>query len=239
MQIEYALKMLSPRSINLLSTSSTTSPDKLTPGDILLALSIASTKASLGIHILLAKLAEGGRYQEEAIVSLMQFIEQNVTDRIRKASGASFTACNRLLAQCVLTEYCRSAASSYPCPQCVGKGRRCLPEDEGSRVTICTRCAGKGTITARCRCGGRGETLDRKLSRERGVPIYKECTRCAGRGYALLPSTAVYGAIKEILPDLHVRSWNRNWKPFYEYTIAHCYKEEAAARQAFRKVMQG
>jgi len=239
MQIENALKMLSPRGVNFLSSSSNTSLDKIKPGDVLLALSMASAKASLGINILLAKLVEGGRYQENAIVSLMQFIEQNVPDRIRKAGGASFMACNRLLAQFVLMDYCRSAASSCYCPQCMGKGRLSQPTDEGSRVTICPRCAGKGSITARCRCGGRGEIQDRKLSRERGVPIYKKCERCSGRGYALLPSTMVYGAIKEVLPDLHARSWSRNWKPFYEYTIAHCYKEEGVARRAFREVMNG
>jgi DnaJ-class molecular chaperone len=36
----------------------------------------------------------------------------------------------------------------------------------------------------RCQCSGTGKTLDRKESELQGVPVYKTCKRCEGRGLA-------------------------------------------------------
>ncbi|MCE1343667.1 antitermination protein [Enterobacter asburiae] len=99
---------------------------------------------------------------------------------------------------------------------------------------VCDACEGKGTISARCRCGGKGEVLDRKATSERGAPVFKTCERCSGNGFSAVPSTAAYKAILKRVPDLHVRTWTRNWKPFLEVLVDVCHREEQKADSAFQ-----
>ncbi|MFU0866416.1 antitermination protein [Kluyvera ascorbata] len=100
----------------------------------------------------------------------------------------------------------------------------------------CEACEGKGSISARCRCGGKGEVLDRKATKEHGAPVFKTCERCSGKGFASVPSTVAYKAILRGVPDLHVRTWTRNWKPFYEALVNKCHEEEQHADQQFQAV---
>lgn len=74
-------------------------------------------------------------------------------------------------------------------------------------------------ILARCRCGGKGEVLDRKATKDRGAPVFKTCERCSGNGFSAISSATVHRAILKRLPDLHQSSWSRNWKPFYEMLV--------------------
>ncbi|MEQ1399765.1 antitermination protein, partial [Salmonella enterica] len=60
---------------------------------------------------------------------------------------------------------------------------------------VCGTCGGKKVILARCRCGGKGEVLDRKATSERGAPVFKTCERCNGNGFSAVPSTAAYKAV--------------------------------------------
>ena len=99
----------------------------------------------------------------------------------------------------------------------------------------CEICDGKGTISARCRCGGSGQVLDRKETKEHGAPVYKACERCSGNGFSTVPSTAAYKAILTLIPDLHVRTWTRNWKPFCDALVDVCWKEERHADKEFQK----
>ncbi|EKB3332883.1 antitermination protein, partial [Salmonella enterica subsp. enterica serovar Chandans] len=99
---------------------------------------------------------------------------------------------------------------------------------------VCEACDGKGTISARCRCGGKGEVLDRKATSDRGAPVFKICERCSGNGFTAVPSTAAYKAILKRVPELHVRTWTRNWKPFLEELVDICHREERKADVAFQ-----
>lgn len=94
---------------------------------------------------------------------------------------------------------------------------------------------GKGKINARCRCGGSGRVLDRKATREQGAPVYKICERCSGNGFSTMPSTAAYKAILTLIPDLHIRTWTRNWKPFCDALVDVCWKEERHADKEFQQ----
>ncbi|MDW3779013.1 antitermination protein [Kluyvera cryocrescens] len=128
-----------------------------------------------------------------------------------------------------------------PAPYWANRSRAVRPSDweqwtEGKEIVpaVCDACEGKGTISARCRCGGKGEVLDRIATKERGAPVFKTCERCSGNGFSSVPSTAAYKAILKRVPDLHVRTWTRNWKPFMESLVDICYKEEGKADSAFQ-----
>jgi hypothetical protein len=51
-----------------------------------------------------------------------------------------------------------------------------------------------------------------------------------------MPATRAYRAVKLLVPELHERTWNRNWKPFFEKLVIQCMKEENHADEQFRKV---
>lgn len=99
----------------------------------------------------------------------------------------------------------------------------------------CQVCNGKGKINARCRCGGSGQVLDRKATKEHGAPVYKACERCSGNGFSAVPSTAAYKTILTLIPDLHVRTWTRNWKPFCDALVDVCWREERHADKEFQQ----
>lgn len=99
----------------------------------------------------------------------------------------------------------------------------------------CEVCDGKGELSARCRCGGKGEVLDRKATKERGAPVFKTCERCDGNGFSAVSSATVHRAILKYLPDLHQSSWSRNWKPLYEKLVDLCHREEKRAAVEFEK----
>ena len=102
-------------------------------------------------------------------------------------------------------------------------------------IRQCVACGGKGAINARCRCGGSGQVLDRKATKERGAPVYKTCERCSGNGFSTAPSTDAYKAILTLIPDLHARTWTRNWKPFCDALVDICWKEERHADKEFQQ----
>jgi hypothetical protein len=109
-------------------------------------------------------------------------------------------------------------------------------EVSGIKKVPCATCGGKKVTSARCRCKGIGNVLDRKATSERGAPVFKECERCGGKGFAGMPSTNVHNAILSLVPDLHVRTWTRNWKPFYDELVKECYVAEGKAAYEFEKV---
>ncbi|MFY3739284.1 antitermination protein, partial [Escherichia coli] len=96
-------------------------------------------------------------------------------------------------------------------------------------------CGGKKVILARCRCGGKGEVLDRKATKERGAPVFKTCERCSGNCFSAISSATVHRAILKRLPDLHQSSWSRNWKPFYEMLVDTLRQWERHAAVEFEK----
>ena len=134
---------------------------------------------------------------------------------------------------------------SYPwgkAPYWASRSRAVRPSDweRWTEVTevvpvVCDVCKGKGVISARCRCGGKGEVLDRKATSERGVPVFKICERCSGKGFVSIKSANVHRAIQIYIPDLHQSSWSRNWKPFYEKLIDILHQGERHAAREFEK----
>mgnify|MGYP001064782019 CR=1 FL=1 len=241
MEIEHALKLLFPHAVNFTSSGKGTSPEKVTASDIMMAFSLASAKAPLGVNLLLAKFVDKNKYKQEVTEHLLLFSQQHAPSALRKGAGEKFTKCSIILASFALDDCCSSAASCHICPVCTGTGSvdQLTHEDKPVKLSAsvnCPACLGKGVVSSRCRCGGRGVMQDRKASRERGIPVFKECQRCKGKGYSLVKASTVYKAILQHLPELHIRSWNRNWKIFYDLLVSHCYREEENAKKIFREV---
>ncbi|MGF7537080.1 antitermination protein [Providencia rettgeri] len=96
---------------------------------------------------------------------------------------------------------------------------------------VCKTCNGKGEVSHSCRCNGRGEVLDKKETEKQGIPVYKTCCKCSGRGYSRLPAEDVRREICDKVFDLPETSWRRNIKPFYEMLIQDCFKEQENAEK--------
>lgn len=168
----------------------------------------------------------------------------------------AFAEYSRSAATSVICHCCRGSGRttreqvtrkvSYPwgkAPYWASRSRAVRPSDweKWTEVTeivpaVCDACEGKGAISARCRCGGKGEVLDRIATKERGVPVFKTCERCSGNGFPAVPSTAAHKAILRRLPDLHVRTWTRNWKPFMESLVDICHRQEHKADSTFQEI---
>ncbi|MBC8947282.1 antitermination protein [Xenorhabdus indica] len=101
---------------------------------------------------------------------------------------------------------------------------------------VCSTCKGKGEVSHSCRCNGRGEVLDKKQTELIGIPVYKKCPKCSGRGYSRLPAEDVRRAICESVMELPETTWRRNFKPFYEGLIQECFKEEANAEYVLSRL---
>ncbi|PHM58925.1 antitermination protein [Xenorhabdus stockiae] len=93
----------------------------------------------------------------------------------------------------------------------------------------CPTCKGKGEVSHSCRCNGRGEVLDREQTELQGIPVYKICPKCSGRGYSRLPAEDVRRAICDEIMELPETSWRRNFKQLYESLIEECLIEELRA----------
>jgi hypothetical protein len=175
-----------------------------------------------------------------------------------KAAGGQLGKYLVVLSKLAFEEYCRSAATICACQHCAGRGYRVerrqvivypgyiSPFDDKEKIPAryelqdvrenCSVYKGKGKLTARCRCNGTGRVRDLVESARHGVPVDREGERCGGRGYKRMPASRAYRAISMLLPELQERTWNRNWKPFFEALVAKCETEENHADALFRKV---
>jgi hypothetical protein len=160
-------------------------------------------------------------------------------------SAASTVTCNTCSGTGLITTVQTRRKLTFPwgkAPYWASKSRAVRPSDWEQWQKVpevvpakCDDCDGKGILSARCRCGGKGEVLDRKATKEQGAPVFKVCERCGGNGFATVSSATVHRAILKHLPDLHQSSWSRNWKPFYEKLVDLCYREEQRASTEFEK----
>ena len=233
MKLEASLKHFSPQGMHISDDVKSTSPNRLNGTDIMTGIGVTSSRARFGLAAFFGK-----------------------AGIVRKAAGHALGRCCLILAQFAFAEYSRSAETTGACRVCEGAGLTKSVEEvvkhpgiyksDGEEIVApiirqeivlrqCVVCGGKGAINARCRCGGSGQVLDRKETKEQGVPVYKTCERCSGNGFSTMPSTAAYKAILTLIPDLHVRTWTRNWKPFCDALVDVCWKEERHADKEFQK----
>lgn len=254
MKLESSLKHFSPQGMNISDSVKGTSPDRLTGTDVMAAIGTTSSRARFGLAAFFGKARISKTDEQIAVQALVRHAMEVAPKNVRKAAGGEFGWCMHVLAQFAFAEYARSAASSST--TCSGTGFISRHEDvikhpgifdvDGVELVApkiknelvkhaCTACGGKGIISARCRCGGKGEVLDRVATKERGAPVFKTCERCSGNGFAAVSSATVHRAILKRLPDIHQSSWSRNWKPFYERLVDALNEGERHAATEFDK----
>lgn len=267
MKLENALKNFHPKSPTFGNVAGCTSPDRITGSDINAAMGMTGSQAKFGMTAFLAKNDVSEEDKFSTVEALTQYALKVAPKLVRKAAGKKLGYCLIILAKMAFEDYARSAGSVRQCSACSGKGmidkkvittkystREAIfpsfSKSQPKRYTnterdvvetekvICESCNGKGQLTHRCRCKGRGKVLDDIQTKLQGVPVFKDCPRCAGKGFNRVPSSVAYNAIRHLVPDLNERTWRRNWKPFYEKLTSKCFIEESMAEQAFRKVTQ-
>ncbi|HHR6457154.1 TPA: antitermination protein [Providencia alcalifaciens] len=257
MKLENALKNFHPKSPTFGNVAGCTSPDRITGTDIMAAMGMTESQAKFGMTAFLAKNDVSEEDKFSTVEALTQYALKVAPKLVRKAAGKKLGYCLIVLSKMAFEDYARSAGSVYQCSACSGKGLIYKRKDvikhpgitrlDGTVIIepwtkneevgeLCQECNGKGQITHRCRCKGRGKVLDDIQTKLQGVPVFKDCHRCAGKGFNRVPSSVAYNAIRHLVPDLTQSSWSRNWKPFYEKLASKCFIEESAAEQAFRKV---
>lgn len=183
----------------------------------------------------------------------------------RKLDADIKPAVMQTLATYAYMDYCQSASSKKPCKSCNATGfidaevfttkatmvrlpewaREVTPTrtlekyrdvKEVQRV-LCPECKGKCVVSSACRdCNGRGQALDRKQTELQGVPVYRDCKQCGGRGFEYTPSTVVYRAISEITDAISLDTWKKSGKQFYESLISRLGAEESWANASLNKV---
>lgn len=265
MKLENALKNFHPKSPTFSDSASCTSPDRLTGTDIMAAMGMTESRAKFGMTAFLAKNDVSEEDKFSTVEALTQYAKKNTPKLVAKAAGKKLGYCLIVLARMAFEDYARSAGSVFPCSACSGKGmidKKVITTKYSTRAAIfpsfskeqpkryvnticdviedelvvCGECDGKGLLTHRCRCKGRGKVLDEEKTELQGTPVYKDCPRCAGRGFKRVPSSVAFNAIKQLVPELTQSSWSRNWKPFYEKLSRKCFIEENIAEKAFNKI---
>ncbi len=257
MKLELALKQFHPKSPMFSDSSHSTSPDRLKGMDSAAAMGMVSQRAAFGMHAFFGKNDVSIEDKFRTVEALTQHALRVVPKLVAKAAGNRVAQCMKILAAMAFEDYARSAGSVRQCQDCGGKGLIYHQKEvvkypgitnmEGTAIVepivsnelvgeLCKTCNGKGQLTYRCRCKGRGKVYDEEQSELQGAPVFKDCPKCSGRGYKRVPSSVAYQVIKHLVPDLNERTWRRNWKPFYDDLAAKCYVEESQAEQLFSHV---
>ena len=266
MNLDSVLKFFAPKGMHISDSVRATAGDQLTVTDIMAALGMTQADAGIGLAMYLGKAGISPQDKQAAISWLTEYAKQHAPMAVRKAAGKKFPLCMRILARFAFKDYASSAADSVDCPKCQGKGiitktsvitkrhyTMRLPQfakDLGQSPSdfkvsrqvkdvdhqLCGKCNGTGQLSKRCQCGGTGKTLDRKETEFQGVPVYKECKRCEGRGYSRPKSSVAYRGVLAELDSLPDRTWRYSWKPFYESLVTKCFQEESNADAELKKV---
>ena len=263
MNLESLPKYFAPKSMVPGTVSCGTSGDPLSITDVMAALGLANSKASVGIELYLAK---AGVLAPDNIIAFLTRLAERRASRnqsLQKMTAADRENFLRILASFVFRDYSLSAASPVTCQSCAGEGfidaevftnkvtwpdgkppkwvsttKGISPSDwevwtsvrEQVRV-ICQPCNGKGKVKNECRCRGRGEVLDKKKSQLQGVPVYKQCPRCKGRGFPRLKDTEVFKSL-----GVTETTWRRNYKLLFDRLVEQCHIEESLAQSVLSRV---
>ncbi|WP_220703950.1 antitermination protein [Citrobacter braakii] len=254
MNLENTVKYHFAKSTMISDSPRATASDSLTGTDIMAAIGMTQTRAALGFSAFLGKMDISDYDRGRAIGLLTQYaMEQcDKVAALRKLETDIKLKVMQVLATFAFADYARSAASTRTCDCCQGNkfveaqvmtmkhiGRPNLEERRETVKVLCHKCKGKGVLTNACQCNGKGVVLDKeKTILQGGVPAYKTCSRCNGRGYARLLPDSVRKYICATLMDIPETTWRRSYKDFFESLVGECIKQEEYANRMLNKVTQ-
>lgn len=275
MNLENTVKFHFAKSTMISDSPRATASDSLTGTDIMAAIGMTQSRASLGFSAFLGKMGISDYDRERAIDLLAQHALAHCDKiaAIRKLESDVKPKVMQALATFAFADYSRSAASTRTCDCCGGdkfievevfSNKTHTPRREKEFVkmslhmgvkdiqpsayevhrsvrevarVLCQKCKGKGVLTNACQCSGKGVVLDKeKTILQGGVPAYKTCSRCSGRGYARLLPDSVRQYISATIIDIPETTWRRSYKDFFESLVGECIKQEEYANKMLSKV---
>lgn len=252
MSLESTVKYHFPKGQNYNGTAPQTSPDTLTGTDYVAAMGMTQSRAPLGYSAFMGKVGVSENDAARAVSLLTEFALQTC-DKVAalcKLEPDVKPAVMQTLANYAYLDYCQSAASKKPCPDCHAEGfieaevfTMKSPLSGGVRREVrevvrvrCSHCHGKGVLSAACRdCSGRGKAVMRAETERQGVPVIGDCKQCGGRGFERIPSTYAYRAVCGFTERLSLDTWKKSVKPFYDQLINKLEAEESWANAALSK----
>ncbi|MDM3181988.1 antitermination protein [Citrobacter sp. Cf098] len=252
MNLENTVKYHFAKSTMISDAPRATASDSLTGTDIMAAIGMTQSRAALGFSAFLGKMDISDYDRERAIDLLTKYAIEHCDKvaALRKLENDVKPKVMQVLATFAFADYSRSAASTRTCDCCNGNkfveaevmtmkhiGQPNLSEKRETVKVLCHKCKGKGVLTNACQCNGKGTVLDKeKTILQRGVPAYKTCSRCNGRGYARLLPDSVRKYICATVIDIPETTWRRSYKDFFESLVGECIKQEEYANQMLNKV---
>ena len=252
MNLEATVKYHFPKTANFEGMPPATKSDALTGTDQMAAMGMVQSIAPMGFSAFMGKVGVSKNDAERAVTLLTQYALQTCDKvaALRKLESDVKPKVMQVLATFAFADYFRSAASTRTCDCCNGNkfveaevmtmkhiGRPHLSEKRETVKVLCHKCKGKGVLTNACQCNGKGTVLDKeKTILQSGVPAYKTCSRCNGRGYARLLPDSVRKYICVTVMDIPETTWRRSYKDFFESLVGECIKQEEYANQMLNKV---
>lgn len=252
MNLENTVKYHFAKSTMISDAPRATASYSLTGTDIMAAIGMTQSRAALGFSAFLGKMDISDYDRERAIDLLTKYAIEHCDKvaALRKLESDVKPKVMQVLATFAFADYSRSAVSTRTCDCCHGNkfveaevmtmkhiGQPHLSEKREMVKVLCHKCKGKGALTNACQCNGKGTVLDKeKTILQRGVPAYKTCTRCNGRGYARLLPDSVRKYICVTVMDIPETTWRRSYKDFFESLVGECIKQEEYANQMLNKV---
>ncbi|WP_258087487.1 antitermination protein [Xenorhabdus bovienii] len=266
MNLESLPKYFSPKTAMFSDSPAATATDSYSITDVMASLGLASAQARMGIELFLAKQGINKPDEAVESLYHYALTQVHKHAAISKLDEDIKGEVLQILANYAFQDYARSAASKKPCSELhcedgfitVRKFSTKFGTSEGVSVKslglkptrvvtsmreleetcriVCKTCKGKAVVSHSCRCNGRGQVLDEKQTKLIGIPTYKACPKCSGRGYSRLPAEDVRRAICDEVMEMPETTWRRNFKPFYEALIEECFKEESRADSVLSKL---
>ncbi|HGO5397590.1 TPA: antitermination protein [Klebsiella oxytoca] len=253
MKLEALPKFYAPKSPNIGATSPATGGDRMTITDVMAAQGLVQSKAPLGFNLFLAKAGIQGPEPAIEMLAKIALEQAPQCDVINLLPDVQRAVVLDVVATMAYQDYSRSAASDRPCTCCNGEGfieaevftmravtfgaRELEREEKREQVRLlCRECKGKRVISNACRCHGKGKVQDLEATKAQGVPVWKECDKCQGRGYSRLKFSAVLAGLQGVWPELKKTTAYNEIGPFFEMLVTRCHEEEARAERELQGV---